>query len=195
MAKISAPPRLIAPKYARQFGRDHLIFEIERRAFHSILFSLPKPYPALATGIGRLARTLEIPGGIGKGRNLRQMSRARKVPVICTLGLPPSPALLLKECHHLLRREGKILVGFIPQESPWGRFYVHAQKRGRLIHRLAGPYPLKKVEHMMMAAGFSIQEYFSTLFQKPGAVKEPENPMRGYRSQAGFLVILGERRD
>jgi hypothetical protein len=49
------------------------------------------------------------------------------------------------------------------------------------------------MEHMMMDAGFSIQGYISTLFQKPGAVKVLENPMRGYLPQAGFLIIMGER--
>jgi hypothetical protein len=121
------------------------------------------------------------------------MSGARRTPVIFTLCLTPSPALFLKECHHLLRREGKILVGFIPRGSPWGRFYAQTLKSGRSRHQLAGLYSLKNVEHMMMAAGFSIQGYYSTLFQKPRAVKEMENPMRGYHPYAGFLVIMGER--
>jgi hypothetical protein len=50
------------------------------------------------------------------------------------------------------------------------------------------------MEHRMMEAGFSIQGYFCTLFQKPGETKEVENPFRGYHFQAGFLVLLGERR-
>lgn len=169
--------------------------EIEKRAFHSILSFLSKPCLALGMGSGRLARDLNIPGGTGKERNLLKMARGRKVPVILTLCLSPSPALFLKECHDLLRREGKILIGFIPRGSPWGRFYAQTQKRHRSIQRLAGLYPLKKMEHMMMAAGFSIQGYFSTLFQKPGAAKDLENPMRGYRPQVGFLILMGQRRE
>ena len=67
------------------------------------------------------------------------------------------------------------------------------QKRPVSIPRLAGVYSLKKVEHMIMDAGFSIQGYFSTLFQKPGGVRDIENPMKGYLPQAGFLIIMGER--
>ena len=192
-AKTIAPSGHIAKKYASRYGRDFLIFEIERRAFHSILPFLRKPWSALGMGSGRLARTLDIPGRMGKERNFLKMTRARKVPVICTLCLSPSPAPFLKECHHLMRREGKILVGFIPRESPWGRFYAETQKGRRPIHRWGQLYSLKKMEHMMMDAGFSIQGYFSTLFQKPGGLKDLENPMKGYHPQAGFLVLVGEQ--
>jgi hypothetical protein len=167
--------------------------EIERRAFQSVLPLLPKPCLALGAGSGILARALNLPGKIRGERNFRKMTRAPRIPVIFTLCLTPSPALFLKECHHLLRREGKILIGFIPRESPWGRFYMETQKGRRLTHWWGQLYSLKKMEHMMMDAGFSIQAYFSTLFQKPGAVKVLENPMRGYLPQAGFLIIMGER--
>jgi hypothetical protein len=182
-----------APKYTRRYGRDNLIFEIEGRAFHSILPLLPKPWLARGMGSGRLAPFLDIPQGMGKERNLLKMTRACKVSVIFTLCLASRPALFLKECHHLLRREGKILIGFIPRESPWGRFYMETQKGRRPTHRWGQFYSLKKMEHIMMDAGFSIQGYISTLFQKPGAVKVLENPMRGYLPQAGFLIIMGER--
>ena len=195
MMKITAPSRHIAKEFTGRYGSDRLIFEIEKRAFHSIFPLLPKPRLALGMGSGRLARALDIPGKMGRERNLPKMTRAGGVPVICTLCLASSPALFLKRCHHLLRCQGKILVGFIPRESVWGRFYAATRKGGRPCQGMAPLYSLKKVEHMMMAAGFSIQAYFSTLFQKPGAVKEPENPLRGYRLQAGFLVIVGERRD
>ena len=178
-----------------RYGRDNLIFETERRAFHSILPLLPKPWLALGMGRGDLARALDIPGGMGKERNFWKMRRARKIPVVCTLCFSSSPARFLKECHHFLRPEGKILVGFIPQESPWGRFYAQTQKGRHSSHRWGRLYSLKRMEHMMMNAGFSIQGYFSTLFQKPGAVKDLENPMRGYRPQAGFLILIGKRRE
>jgi len=194
MPEINVRSNYFSQKCTSRRGRDNLIFEIEMRAFHSILRFLPKPRLALGMGSVGLARALDISGGMGKERNLPKMIRARKVPAIFTLCFAPSPALFLKECHHRLGPGGKILVGFIPRESPWGRFY-QAQKARPPNHRWGQLYSLKKMEHMMMDAGFSIQGYFSTLFQRPAAVKEPEKPLRGYRPQAGFLVIVGERRD
>jgi hypothetical protein len=195
MPEINVRSNHFSQKCTSRRGRDNLIFEIEMRAFHSILRFLPKPWLALGMGSGRLARALDYHGRTGSERNFLRMTRARNVPVIFTFCLTPSPALFLKECHDLLRREGKILIGFIPRASPWGRFYAQTQKKHHPIQRLAGLYPLKKMEHMMMAAGFSIQGYFSTLFQKPGAVKDLENPMRGYRPQVGFLILMGQRRE
>lgn len=185
MARISPSSRHIGKKYAGRYGRDRLILEIEKRAFHSILPLLPKP--RLPLGIRNV--------GLGEEEKLLQMTWARKIPVVCTLCLSSSPARFLKECHHFLRHEGRILVGFIPQESPWGRFYAQTQKGRHSSHRWGRLYSLKRMEHMMMNAGFSIQGYFSTLFQKPGAVKDLENPMRGYRPQAGFLILIGKRRE
>lgn len=192
MPKIPAVTRPFPNRSANRNGRDHLISEIERIAFHSILPLLPKPCLALGMGTVGLVRALDS-RGIGVERNLPKLTRARKVPAILTLCQAPSPPLFLKECHHLLRPEGRIFIGFIPRESPWGRFYAQTQKRGRSIPRLAGVYSLKKVEHMIMDAGFSIQGYFSTLFQKPGGIRDVENPMKGYLPQAGFLIIMGER--
>ena len=195
MPDIPARPNHSTQKCASRHGRDNLRWKIELGAFHSILPLLPKPYFPLGMGSRRFPRTFVIPVPMGRAKAFLKMTRARKVSAIFTLCQAPSPALFLKECHHLLRPEGRIFVGFIPRESPWGRFYAQTRRRGRSIPRLAGVYSLKKVEHMIMDAGFSIQGYFSTLFQKPGAVKEPESPLRGYRPQAGFLVIVGERRD
>jgi hypothetical protein len=192
MPEINVRSNHFSQKCASRRDRDNLIFEIEMRAFHSLLRFLPKPRLAMGMGTVGLVRALDS-RGIGVERNLPKLTRARKVPAILTLCQAPSPALFLKECHHLLRPEGRIFIGFIPRESPWGRFYAQTQKRGRSIPRLAGVYSLKKVEHMMMDAGFSIQGYFSTLFQKPGGVRDIENPMKGYLPQAGFLIIMGER--
>ncbi len=194
MPKIPAVTRPFPNRSANRNGSGHLISEIERIAFDSILPLFPKPCLALGMGSVGLARALDR-RGIGIERNLPKLTRARKAPAIFTLCQAPSPALFLKECHHLLRPEGRIFIGFIPRESPWGRFYMETQKGHRPTRRWGQLYSLKKMEHIILAAGFSIQGYFSTLFQKPGAVKEPEKPLRGYRPQAGFLVIVGERRD
>jgi hypothetical protein len=185
MARIRPSSRDIGNQYAARYGRDRLILEIEKRAFHSILSLLPKSRSPL--------EMWNV--GLGKEEKLLQMTRARKIPVICAFCLSSSPARFLKECHHFLRHEGRILVGFIPQESPWGRFYAQTEKRRHSSYRWGRLYSLKRMEHMMMNAGFSIQGYFSTLFQKPGAVKDLENPMRGYRPQAGFLILIGKRRE
>jgi hypothetical protein len=102
---------------------------------------------------------------------------------------------LLKEGHRVLKREGKIVIGFIPRNSPWGKFYSAQKKREYPPHRGLGLHSLKEMEHRIMQAGFSIQGISSTLFQKPGELKVVENPMINFHPQAGFLVLIGEKRE
>ena len=113
--------------------------------------------------------------------------------MILTLCFIAFPRKVLRECHRALIQEGRIAIGFIPRQSPWGRFYLEKKKQGHSIYRFAKFYSVQEVENMVITAGFSIQGIFSTLFQKPGEVKIQEKPMKGYRSQAGFLVLIGER--
>ena len=203
----------MAAEYDLWFEKEKLTFQIEERAFKSLLPLLPKPWLELGVGCGRFAKGLEILWGIdpaikllqvAKGRGIKVMAgRGESVPifskrigslfVIDTLCIVQFPKLLLRECHRVLMPEGKVVIGFVPRGSSWGRFYMKKKKSSHPFHRLARFYSVGEVERMMMEAGFSVYAIISTLFQKPGKVCTFENPMKGYRPQAGFLVILGER--
>ena len=43
---------------------------------------------------------------------------------------------------------------------------------------------------MLLDSGFTIEKFVSTLFQKPGEVKEMELPKEGLSFKAGFTVIV-----
>ena len=203
----------MAAKYDLWFEKEKLTFQIEERAFKSLLPFLPKPWLELGVGSGRFAKALEIPWGIDPAKKLLQIAKGRGIKVMAgrgesmpifskrigslfiidTLCIVKFPKLLLRECHRVLMREGKIVIGFIPRGSPWGRFYLKKRKGSHPFHRLARFYSVREVERMMMETGFSVCGIISTLFQKPEEVKNHEIPMKGYRPQAGFLVTVGER--
>ena len=94
----------------------------------------------------------------------------------------------------MLIPQGKIVIGFIPRQSLWGKLYRRKKEQGHPFYRFARFYSIKEIEHLMMGAGFSMQGIISTLFQKPGEVHELEIPMERYHPLAGFLFLLGERR-
>lgn len=130
----------------------------------------------------------------GKGESIPLGSQSvGSIMMILPEGFACGLKRLLHESYRVLHTEGKIAIGFIPRESPWSQFY---QKKCRRLSLSPLPriYSLKEMEHRLMEAGFSIQGYFCTLFQKPEETKEMEKPLRGYHFQAGFLVLLGERR-
>jgi ubiquinone/menaquinone biosynthesis C-methylase UbiE len=203
----------MAAEYDLWFEKEKLTFQVEEKAFKSLFPFLPKPWVELGVGTGRFARALGIPWGIDPAKNLLQIAKGRGIKVVAgrgesvpifskrigslfvidTLCIVKFPKLLLRECHRVLMREGKIVIGFVPRGSSWGRFYLKKKKGNHPFHRLTRFYSVGEVEHMMMEAGFSIQGLFSTLFQKPEEVSTLENPMKGLHPQAGFLVLVGER--
>jgi SAM-dependent methyltransferase len=193
--------------------KEELISQIEGRAFRPIIPFSPKPWMELGVSEGRLARALRIPQGMDIDKGSLRVARQRGIKVmpgkegvipilsekVGSLFLimspcpPPYLKKLLQECHRVLKREGKILIGFIPRNSPWGKFYQAQKKRGLPSYRGVRLHSVKEMEYRIMQAGFSIQGLFCTLFQRPGELKDLENPLIGYRPQAGFLVLVGER--
>ena len=192
---------------------EKLVLEIEKRAFDAFLPFLAKPRLELGVWPHRKSPVLSLSGRksfsktslqkgnwkgmrspAGKGRSIPLGSQSvGSIMMILPEGFACGLKRLLNESYRVLHTEGKIAIGFIPRESPWSQFY---QKKCRRLSLSPPPriYSLKEMEHRMMEAGFSIQGYFCTLFQKPGEAKEFENPFRGYHLQAGFLVLLGARR-
>jgi len=193
---------------------EKLVLKIEKRAFDSFLPLLAKPRVELEVWPHRKNPVLSLsgrkplskaflqnsnwrgmsnPAGIGRTAPIRSQS-VGSILMILPEGFACGLKKLLHESFRVLDTGGKIAIGFIPRESPWASFF--RKKRRRLFSLNPPPriYSLKEMEHQMMEAGFSIQGYFCTLFQNPGETKEFENPFRGYHLQAGFLVLLGERR-
>jgi hypothetical protein len=195
-------------------GMEKIALEIEKRAFDPFLPLLGKPRLELDAWPHRNRPIIFISGRKPSSKTSPYEEKRRGMKTTAWKGatipfdsqsigsilmfLPEgfvcSLKRLLHESFRVLEREGKIAIGFIPRESPWAQFY--REKRKRLFSLTPPPriYSLKEMEHRMMEAGFSIQGYFCTLFQKPGEAKELENPFRGYHLHAGFLVLLGERR-
>jgi len=205
----------LAKDYDLWYEKEKRTFQAEVKAFQPMLSFMPKPWLELGVGSGRFAQALGITWGMDPAKDLLRISRRRGIQVAAGRGeflplLPQSvgsifviltlcfvefPKQVFQECHRALIREGKMAVGFIPRPSPWGLYYLEKKKQGHPLYQFARFYSVGQVEEMVMAAGFSIQGIISTLFQKPGDVRKKENPMEGYRSQAGFLVLMGERRD
>jgi len=211
------PTDFLFPGYApdklfRKHGREKLVLEIEKRAFTPLLPLLAKPRLELRVWPHRKDPALSLSGksffrpSLQKGTWKGMKNPAKKrgpipldsqsvgsILMVLPEGFACSLKRLLHESFRVLHTKGKIAIGFIPRESLWGRFY---RKKRSHVSLTPPPriYSLKEMEHRMMEAGFSIQGYLCTLFQKPGEAKEFENPFRGYHFQAGFLVLLGARR-
>ena len=201
----------LAESYDAWFEEDgKRIFAIEARAFQEVLTLLPKPWLEVGVGSGRFAQALGIETGIDPSANLLKMAEGRGLTVfrargeerffnkenfgtvflIVTLCFVDSPIAVLREAHRILKPEGKIVLGLVLRESPWGKFYQIKKLEGHRFYKHATFYSYQEVERLLIDSDFNIEKVVCTLFQKPGEVKKMEPPQKGFSIDAGFTVIV-----
>jgi SAM-dependent methyltransferase len=206
----------LATEYDAWFDKEgSLIFFTEVKAFKSLLSSLPKPWLEIGVGSGRFAQALGIETGIDPSIKLIEMAKRRGINafpgrgehelfdegafgtvfLIVTLCFLDSPLDVLKETNRILMPGGKIVLGLVLKESPWGQFYQVKKAQGHRFYKYANFYSYKDIIGLLDQAGFVTEEIVSTLFQKPGEAKSVEEPKEGYSPDAGFTIIVADKRE
>jgi len=191
-------------------GEGKLTFAIETRAFQEVLPSLPKPWLEIGVGSGRFAQALGIESGLDPSIRMLEIARRRGIMtylgrgeqlpfedasfgavfLITTLCFCDSPPDVLKEIHRVTVPNGKIALGTVLRESPWGKFYQQKREKGHRFYKYVTFYSYDEVVRLLEEAGFLIEKVVSTLFQKPDRVEHMESPRSGYSADAGFTVIV-----
>jgi SAM-dependent methyltransferase len=100
-----------------------------------------------------------------------------------------NPLEVLREAKRVLREDGSIIIGLVPRDSLWGKFYEEKKRSGHTFYSAARFYTLKDVEDMLHAAGLKISGIRSTLLQSPDGPHRVEEPQEGHVRGAGFLCI------
>ena len=209
-----SPFDTLASEYDAWFEQEgKLIFDIEVKAFQEVLPLLPKPWLEVGVGSGRFAQALGIETGIDPSVKLLEIAKKRGVTghlargeellfeartfgtvfLIVTLCFVHSPLDVLRESRRILEKEGKIVLGLVVKDSPWGKYYLAKKKEGHRFYQHATFYSYREVAEMLRRSGFVIEEVISTLFQKPGAVTEMESPLREYHPDAGFTIVVARK--
>ena len=206
----------MASDYDAWFDKEgKLVFDIEVLAFQEILSLLPKPWLEIGVGSGRFARALGIETGIdpsiellniaksrgintirGKGEDtILKEGSFRTVFLIVTLCFVDSPEAVLREAQRVLTPDGKVVLGLVLRESPWGKFYEQKKQEGHRFYRYATFFSHDEVLGLLTKAGFITEGIISTLLQPPDGVHVMEEPRQGYSLDAGFTVIVGTKRN
>ena len=204
----------LALEYDAWFDNEgSFIFFIEVQAFRELLPTSLKPWLEIGVGSGRFAQALGIETGVDPSIKLVEMARRRDVNaflgrgeqelfdgesfgtvfLIVTLCFLDSPLEVLEEANRILMPGGKIVMGLVLKESPWGKFYLQKKKQGHRFYKYATFYRYDEVTKLLEQAGFLIEQVISTLFQRPGKVKRMELPERGYFPNAGFTIISASK--
>jgi ubiquinone/menaquinone biosynthesis C-methylase UbiE len=168
-----------------------------------------KPILEIGVGTGRFA--MHFPGVTGIDPSLNALTMAEKrgvktvqgygedlpfedetfgcILIIVTLCFVENPLAVLREAKRVVKKDGSIILGLVPGDSPWGAFYEEKKRAGHPFYRNARFYALKDIENMLQAAGLKISRIRSTLLQRPGESRRIEEPVEGTISAAGFLCI------
>jgi SAM-dependent methyltransferase len=205
----------LASVYDEWFDKDgELIFSIEVRAFQEILNSLPHPWVEIGAGSGRFMHALGIDIGLDPSARLLEIAQKRGVTtflgkgerqpfdtasfgtafLIVTFCFVQSPLDVLSETYRVLQPGGKVVLGLVLKESPWGKFYEKKKKEGHRFYKYAVFYSYDETVALLEKAGFTVERVVSTLFQKPGRVEQVELPRDGFYPAAGFMIIAAGKK-
>jgi ubiquinone/menaquinone biosynthesis C-methylase UbiE len=204
-----------AEEYDRWFDtpEGNVLFGMEVEAVRLLTRDIEKPSLEIGVGTGRFAKELGIDTGIdpsfksleiakkrgikvkkAKGENLPFKDETFKtVFILFTLCFVENPKMVLLEVKRVLKIGGKLIVGIINKESPWGQLYMQKRAESHSIYRHAIFYSVYDVNKMIECAGMAVEAYSSTLCQSPSEIPYKEPVHNGLIENAGFVCILAKK--
>ena len=205
----SRPFNKRAEEYDSWFENNPL-FDIELKTLLAIRENLPRPRLEIGVGPGRFAQALEVDYGIDPAISPLQLATSRSIMVINAIGesIPlisasmgtvfmlftlcflTDPEHVLKECSRVIKPNGKLVIGMVPQLSEWGKLFNKKGDKGHPYYRHARFRTIAGTKEMLSQNGFAVIESWSTLLQSPDKPVMDETPQSGINEDAGFCVLI-----
>ncbi|MEE4265739.1 MAG: class I SAM-dependent methyltransferase [Desulfobacteraceae bacterium] len=105
-----------------------------------------------------------------------------------------NPEKALRESAHVLREKGKLVIGTIPADSPWGKAYLRKGAEGHPVYAHARFQTLSETVHLVQKLGFKLRRGCSALLWGPENHQSRGSKVEtGIVSGAGFVGLLFER--
>jgi len=164
----------------------------------------------VGVGTGRFAAVLSIPEGVdpsaymlekAKKRRIRtRQAKAKNLPystasldgilLVVTLCFLEEPKRAMRELAGVLKRDGQLLVGIVPADSPWGQFYRKKGQEGHPFYSVARFYTCRETKQLAASAGFELLRAASTLPMGPGEDLEHIPVLDMMVDGCGFVGML-----
>jgi ubiquinone/menaquinone biosynthesis C-methylase UbiE len=206
----------IADSYDQWYdtAEGRAIFGAESACLRRLGGPLTGRWLEVGVGSGRFASTLGVAEGVDPSPRMLEIAarrgirtyagRAEDLPfpggsfdgVLLALALcfVADSTQALKECHRVLRSKGRLLLGIVPADSPWGSAYMEKASDGHPVYVMAQFRTAAEIVGLAESAGFALLNATSTLFWEPGATPPTEPEIEtGIVSEAGFVGLLFER--
>jgi ubiquinone/menaquinone biosynthesis C-methylase UbiE len=187
------------------------IFEAELKCLRALCPDCRGRWLEVGIGTGRFAGRMGIGEGLDPSPAMLALAASRgiktytgsaeKLPfeaavfdgvlIAFTLCFIAGPQKALAEAGRVLKPGGRLLIGLIPAESPWGKHYQHKKENGHPIYSHANFLTVEKTVEMAGKGGFSLQKSTSALFCPPRNAELAADEVRpGIDKQAGFAAMM-----
>jgi SAM-dependent methyltransferase len=198
---------LFAEDYDRWYDENPYLFQSELKA-------LKKVTPdgvglEVGVGTGRFAKELGVEFGVDPAINMLRFAKERGIKVVAGVGeqLPfvndvfdfvinviticfvEDPKAVLSESKRVLKRGGRLIIGFIDRNSFLGKIYEEKKKMGHKFYKYANFFAPVEIVELMKEEEFSNFEIYQTIFSIESS-RRVEEPKEGF-GKGAFVVISG----
>jgi len=190
--------------------RGAALFAAEVKCLQRLMPEDRSGWVEVGVGSGRFAQALGVSEGVDPCLPLLEMAGARGIRtlrgvaeelpyedarldgilLVVTLCFLDEPERAMREFARVLRPEGRLLVGFVPADSGWGRQYQHKGETGHPFYSPARFYTCSEALDMAATAGFRLLTAAGTLPMGPEEDLEDVPVLDGMTEGCGFVAML-----
>ena len=196
-----------AQEYDAWFDKYPLVFKSEVEALREMLPAGLSHGIEVGLGTGRFSEALGIKEGIEPVESMRRMAIERGIETMTGYAekLPYKDLhfdfvlmagcisyfadvnTAFKEANRVLKKEGRLIVGFIEKNSIIGRFY-ELKRDESVFYKQATFYTTDRVIELLQKNGFADFEITQTLFGELNEINELQKAKPGH-DKGSFIVI------
>ena len=195
-----------AREYEEWFAKNENVYKSELRLMEKLIvkggYSLE-----VGVGTGKFGGPFEVSVGIDPSEEM--LKRARKLGIKVIKGIAENlpfdnnefdwvlmvvsicfvddPLKTFSEIHRVLKKEGKVITGYIDKESPLGKIYEKNKEKSK-FYKPATFFSTKEIVKMFERSGFKIDKIYQTIFELPSKNYKIEDPKEGY-GEGSFIGI------
>ncbi len=216
MDRSKEPFEMRAAEYDAWFDSEsgRIVFAREVACLRKVMSPPTGQWLEVGVGTGRFAAALGVMDGIDPSDAMRAMAEQRGIRTVegvgeslpyadrifdgilmtTTLCFLADPAKSFEECHRVLKKTGRLVVGLIPADSPWGRLYARKAAQGHPIYSAATFHSPEDVIRLANGSGFEFQEAWCCLLTPPEDLTGEGPPHCGIVPDAGFVTMAFMKR-
>jgi len=203
----------LAERYDSWFdGKGRDLYREELRVVEKSLKGCPKPWLEIGCGSCRFSSPLGVEFGLDPSAELLSICRERDPSIqlirgvgenlpfldntfgtsilLFTICFVRDPVRVIKEAHRVISHGGRIIIGFIDRESPWGRYYTKKRDTSPFYSK-AKFFTLVEIENLLREVNLTVERTLSGISTLPTSF---EGGIDMDEKKNSFIVAVSSRK-